>query len=579
MQIDGFSVSTVYQHYPPQAKHNHHKIVKHDINAARRNLAPFVIEHMPHKLDDERRRLLLTKPTRVFEYSLTQPDSSGWANARDKVKTMAQLMTLTNPFNPFEKKDLPNSIFEDNLGFYAPGSYETNVAKEESLLTNYYALNGQLKTDPVKAACQNYINKKLNPPAPYACNQRAKGDLETLYGVNAVLYSNPTNNQKILFFRGTYGQGYGNMKNLALWFIIDKLQDTILNMWTTAGNKITSSIKNRKSSHKGIYDFALNKVGSGQVSTFMSNLLKNEADNVRPVEDKKENGYWPITKMFVRDILPATRDKTVEVTNSANHLGDSFYLAGHSQGGTRAQYTSMWLEKEDGMKYNTVTFGATGSQCSGNQKTVVTNVGTKEDMDLSITHDQVTNYRDIFDIYGFYDHNVGQTCTYGVTNQEQRPAHKYFSNIVGYAGSVLNGAGQTIGAINVDDWTMLSPNVAKDFAATRYYSHSAWAIPGQILTVPGRLKDDGTTDGGCVTETVIDVGKQCGNGNLTTAAKWFIVAMVFGISFGVLILCCCCCCCMNVCNNKKLHRKSNSSPSSPSNAVAFHGTEEKLMEA
>ena len=41
------------------------------------------------------------------------------------------------------------------------------------------------------------------------------------------------------------------------------------------------------------------------------------------------------------------------------------------------------------MKYNTVTFGATGSQCSGNQKTVVTNVGTKEDMDLSITHDQV----------------------------------------------------------------------------------------------------------------------------------------------------------------------------------------------
>jgi hypothetical protein len=37
-------------------------------------------------------------------------------------------------------------------------------------------------------------------------------------------------------------------------------------------------------------------------------------------------------------------------------------VTGHSQGGAFANLVSMWLEKEDGFQYETITFGATGGQ-------------------------------------------------------------------------------------------------------------------------------------------------------------------------------------------------------------------------
>jgi hypothetical protein len=146
----------------------------------------------------------------------------------------------------------------------------------------------------------------------------------------------------------------------------------------------------------------------------------------------------------------------------------------------------MWLEKEDDVKYETITFAGVGVQCFSQGRSM----GTGGDFldDPTIFHDQITDYVDVYDVYGNMDYDPGHRCTYGVTEQASRPVHKYFSKIVGYAGAVLMASSSLP--------KVFSEEIDKNFMATRYFTHFSYGQAAQMNN-PLYLLPDGTTDGGC----------------------------------------------------------------------------------
>merc|ERR1711865_1011645 len=132
--------------------------------------------------------------------------------------------------------------------------------------------------------------------------------------------------------------------------------------------------------------------------------------------------------------------------------------------------------------------------CSSRGYKPIADFDLQNDMNSEVFHDQITQYVDVFDVYGHYDINPGRVCTYGTSDQMKRPARQYFEAIVGYPGSVLTGAGQVLSGIDVDKITGVSPKVAVDFSTSRYYTHFAWGLGQNLLTQPGYLAEDGTTD-------------------------------------------------------------------------------------
>merc|ERR1711865_494366 len=141
----------------------------------------------------------------------------------------------------------------------------------------------------------------------------------------------------------------------------------------------------------------------GDVSAFLKALVADVPETMKA--DAQKYGYWPITQALVRDYLPANRNKTKETVGSADGLSDSIYLGGHSQGGARAAFVSAWLEKEDGMKYDTTPFASASGQCVARGHTVQGN-DRSPFMDLGVSHPQITEYVDIFDVYGHFDYNI-----------------------------------------------------------------------------------------------------------------------------------------------------------------------------
>ena len=103
---------------------------------------------------------------------------------------------------------------------------------------------------------------------------------------------------------------------------------------------------------------------------------------------------------MVRDVLPTDRDKSAETVGSPNGLTDSILISGHSQGGYSASLVSMWLEKADGVKYDTTTFAGVGASCAGRARLYNSGCDLTTDVDAGVSHSQIRDYIDIFDIYG-----------------------------------------------------------------------------------------------------------------------------------------------------------------------------------
>jgi len=253
--------------------------------------------------------------------------------------------------------------------------------------------------------------------------------------------------------------------------------------------------------------------------------------------DIKKYGYWPITKMMVRALLPADRDQDAE---------PNIFISGHSQGGARASLVSMWLEKEDGKKYKTYSLSPLGVQCISRQLAFLpgsTNgADYLDDVDPYVFHDQITSYLHPFDVYALTDYQPGKVCKYGssrLNTDEQGGAdlQSFFERIVGYSGPVLyNNIFQQAPSMN--------------FGLTRYWTHSiSWM--NVLFSQDEFLTEEGVTDGGCVDAVVVskeDPDNMCPEGDSDAKCD----ALYFGLALGVflvvicipvLIICYCCHCC------------------------------------
>jgi hypothetical protein len=572
MDVDGFSVDAVYQHYHPSAERPDHHIVKHDVGAARRRLATFVDQTLPTKHPVRSLQDAPWKPIRNFNFTKTPPSQfSSWANPKEKITAMLRMITQVDPASkPYTTNP---EVFTDKVGLFTAGNEASNEASMNSLRTAQYDLYNKLVAGPITAACLLYSKDGGNvSDTPAECNDRRFGAYKEDYGVTAVLYKNANTNQTILFFQGTYGTSYGNMKNAGLNWIIEKSQATVIKQWEQAGNVLSSEQKKRMSTYEGLYDLVIKTVGGMQVSAYLKELGVATSGAGASTQDQQTYhsktagtnnvgvcGLWPITKAMVRDMLPVGRDKAGEVTDSPNHLTDSFYISGHSQGGMRASQVSMWLEKVDGVKYDTTTFAGTGPQCSARNGKYMSGCDMTADMDSGVYHSQITQYVDVFDVYGHYDLPTGNICTYGTSNQLTRPARKYFETVVGYPGSVLAGAGQEVSGLNVDTITGLPPSIFTDFSTSRYFTHYMWALANNLIYQPGYLKDDGTTDGGCIKQETVPFN-QCPTGNLTAAAKRVLTGLIIGLVVGLLVLVALVCYCCKKCKKGKKDKANAQGP-------------------
>ena len=74
-------------------------------------------------------------------------------------------------------------------------------------------------------------------------------------------------------------------------------------------------------------------------------------------------------------------------------------LTGHSQGGTRAQLASMYLQKEYGIQVPTVSFAATGAACMARQL-FDTSGNLLQDVNPFAAHDQIVEYVRPLDPWG-----------------------------------------------------------------------------------------------------------------------------------------------------------------------------------
>ena len=128
-------------------------------------------------------------------------------------------------------------------------------------------------------------------------------------------------------------------------WILEKAGDSVIQAWEGIGETFTDEMKSRKGGD------LQSRCGMRAGTTLFTNMHNGDlAESVEGVSasDIKKYGYWPITKLMVRSLLPADRDQNLDPT---------IYISGHSQGGARASLVSMWLEKEDGVAYKTYEGG------------------------------------------------------------------------------------------------------------------------------------------------------------------------------------------------------------------------------
>jgi hypothetical protein len=112
------------------------------------------------------------------------------------------------------------------------------------------------------------------------------------------------------------------------------------------------------------------------------------------------------------------------------------------------------------------------------------------DVDPFQTHSQITDYADVYDVWGNMDVDPGKSCYYGVSTK--RAAYKYCKPIQGYQGSLLMSA-QDSRLRNLAGFR----SVSAQFAQCRSLTHSPAMIMSNLIYDTGFLNEDGTTDGGC----------------------------------------------------------------------------------
>jgi hypothetical protein len=481
-----------------------------------------IVHHHLPKSEHDRRRL-------AGMYNMTDGCCS-LETERDRVRTSAALNFHIYPVedkNTFDEETQTDKLgrtelFDNGDVWFTWGSknstgaekaeeYEFYGHKQDHLLHNY--LLSDIDTSS--------WDTLYNPEEQY--NKGARDATGVSMGVYEAI-----DGTQLFVFRGTYGDGdIKNIFRMTKDWVIEKTTDDIINSWEELGKNVTDEMENK--SDDGLPEECLMRAGSTVYSYIGGYKLSNKVDDVS-YDDIQKYGYWPLTKLMIRALLPADRDKTKD---------PSIYITGHSQGGARASLVSMWLEKEDGEKYRTYALAPVGVQCFSRSLSYLPGssygMDYLDDVNPYIFHDQITSYKHPLDIFARIDLQPGRVCHYGssLLNTSRTGGSdliSYFERIVGFTGPM----------ILIPTFNKIPPH---DFAMTRYWSHSIMWM-NLLFSQDEFLKDDGTTDGGCWDEDIVtedDPDNICPTGESNskcdaafTGLLAFILAGVFVVFFSVL---------------------------------------------
>jgi hypothetical protein len=257
-EVDGFSLSAVYVHYPPLSPHTSHTIVKHRV-PERRRLSP---------LDDD----------------------SDWASNRSKVLTLAKLNALGYPLYYYPDNGF---IFENEDGIYDCCNQTKDKLGVEHQISEWHRLF-EATDATLTSECD---------PAPTnseSCSDRGEGQLLDQIGVAMMVYKRGS--YTIIAFRGTYTHYDGdNILNWLKYWFIEKMGGQVQRQWEEAGNSISSVISDRALHLAGATNAAFRVGGNGDISDFLSKLQETYASAAAvpadTAEEIKRTGYWAVIKV------------------------------------------------------------------------------------------------------------------------------------------------------------------------------------------------------------------------------------------------------------------------------------------
>eukprot|EP00980_Cylindrotheca_fusiformis_P024915 scaffold12720_cov152-Cylindrotheca_fusiformis.AAC.4 len=379
-----------------------------------------------------------------------------------------------------------------------------------------------------------------------------KNTAEFDIGVSAMEWN--IGNTTILTFRGTFSHGdYDNIEHWMMDYLLEKSTDRMKQAWVEdAGFEWTPDMQELLDSH---HDDTLAKVEIRLVQdykerTFPKDLERVMAENSTlrssldggdlSKQDAKDTGYWKLTKFIVDEVYAETMSKN-----------RTLVLTGHSQGGTRAQLASMYLQHTygDDIQVPTVSFAATGAACMA-RRLFHTSGNLLQDVNPFVPHNQIVEYVHPLDPWGnamLGQDAGGQVCYFGlvVGNKEEDkddemnhdPALEYCSKIYGWPGPILV-ANEHRPVPNVD--------LVHNFQRCRYFTHDSKAM---FLALSLTLNDNGTTTNrGCEPLEPIpknDPNNTCPTGNLSLEEKEYMIGFLAILIIGLVLLplCLCCWCC------------------------------------
>jgi len=212
-----------------------------------------------------------------------------------------------------------------------------------------------------------------------------------------------------------------------------------------------------------------NGKGETKTSTVKIALTKKEAT---------AQGYWPVTKQIIEHL----RTDIMGGKTDGNLL-----IAGHSQGGGRAQLHRMYLQKKYEETPPVVTFAAVGAACFPRHLDGKGRTNLEDDVDSSKFYEDVTDFQHFFDPWGSsLGPDIGTSCSLGKPNDsvqemEKTTAYKYCKVIMGYSAPRIFYA-----------LALKKQPLYDQFAACRFFTHGQVSIMSALAddTV---LKEDGST--------------------------------------------------------------------------------------
>lgn len=327
------------------------------------------------------------------------------------------------------------------------------------------------------------------------CSTRTPEDEKCFLDIGVALSIYQNDDHKMFIFHSDWSV---YEKEYYLWayraWIIDNMEKQVTDQWTIDSRQaMTAEMSERRGTilqerlERCAYKDTIYQPVSGDMAAFGKDNDISEAE-------LEATGLWGIVKSLVRVVLPAERDRVLELVRSN-------YFVGSGMGGYWAALTSMWLKKVDDATYNTFVINGYGWQCAA--RALIT------EMNPSETHTQINVYSHMMNTFAKMGRVAGYVCNYGSTNFTEAldAAYTYCSGIVGFSGPQLLYRGPA----TPDDPLALEENIyagsdqerkvqeaRKAFDACHYYTNSMYYTAVQWLN-DRILMPDGTTDAGCTT--------------------------------------------------------------------------------